>query len=238
MNKIDQAFILAAGFGTRMRPLTETKPKPLMEVNGQTLLLHALNHLKEAGVRKVVINTHYLADQIKSHIKDYPDLKIHTIYEPELLDTGGGIKNALPYFKNQPFYVLSGDGFWENHPHKNSLLQLANFWAPEKMDILLLLQEIHTMTVTKGVGDYEMNSQNILKRMTDRSGTHMFTSIRIHHPRIFNGEEDNTFSYLKLMDQAERLQRLYGLNHEGNWHHISTPIDLKNINDTYRNKRE
>ncbi len=238
MSTIDQAFILAAGYGTRMRPLTDSKPKPLMEVNGKTLLSHGLDLLKDAGVRKVVINTHYLAEQIVDHVAAYSGLDIHTIYEPELLDTGGGLKNGLSYFNDEPFYVLSGDGFWENPPHAQSLLQLSDFWDSERMDILLLLQHIDSMSITKGVGDYDMNSDGILKRTPDHSGAFMFTSARIHHPRIFEHTESGAFSYLALMDKAEKDGRLYGIAHEGQWHHISTPIDLSNINRSFRKQEK
>lgn len=231
---IDKAFILGAGLGTRMRPLTDNMPKPLLEVAGRNMLDRALDQLKEAGVCDVTINTHYLADQIEAQVTSRDDLKIRISHEPELLNTGGGIKNALPHFGGDDFYVLSGDSLWIDGPGQSALSRLADVWDPAKMDILMLLQPVKNMILTKGVGDYHLNADGRAARALDQGGDYMFTSIRINKASIFDDSPDGAFSYLDLMDKAQQDGRLYGLVHDSDWHHISTPPDLEAVNAALR----
>ena len=183
-----------------------------------------------------MINTHYLADKIPAALKNYAGLNIEYSYEPEILDTGGGLKKALPFFKNEPFFVLSGDGLWDDGPDETTLKQMSAHWNPETMDILIALQPTHTMHLTQGVGDYDIDSEGRALRAHDRNGAHMFTSMRIHHPRIFDNAPNEPFSYLKLLDEAQNNKRLYGIIHDGAWHHISTPDDLTSVNAHYSDK--
>lgn len=226
---IDKGFILAAGLGTRLRPYTDEIPKPMVKVRDKPMLDHALDAFEKIGIQHCVINTHYKADVIHDHIKARTAPEIITSYEPELLDTGGGIKNAITYFDDD-FFILSGDSVWENAPHENTLQALANAWNPSKMDILMLLQPVSSMKLTQGVGDYHLDANGRATRALDQSGAYMFTSIRINSPKIFDGTPDGKFSYLELMDKAQNQGRLYGLVHDGIWHHISTPADLKAVN--------
>jgi MurNAc alpha-1-phosphate uridylyltransferase len=231
MNMPLQAFILAAGLGTRMRPLTEERPKPLVELAGRSLLERTLDHLEAACVSDVVINTHYKADQIETRLKERRTPRISLSFEPELLETGGGIKKVLPHF-NGDFLVLAGDGFWEDRPdaeNGNALRTLAQNWRPEEMDILMLLQPVERMTLTQGIGDYHLDAEGRAVRAKDQSGTYMFTGLRINRPDIFNGALEGPFSYLELMDEAQRKGRLYGLVYGGEWHHISTPEDVLRV---------
>lgn len=227
-----KAFILAAGLGTRMRPLTDERPKPLLEVEGKSLLDRTLDHLQAAQIREVVINTHYKAQQISACLKDRKSPKIHVSHEDILLDTGGGIKKALSCFEDD-FFVLSGDGLWENSGEFNALKALAKVWNPDKMDILMLLQPVERMILTQGVGDYDLDEQGRAVRSKSKTGKYMFTSIRINAPRIFEDTPEGPFSYLKLMDRAQEAGRLYGLVHQGDWHHISTPVDLAAVDAFY-----
>lgn len=232
-HKIHKAFILAAGFGKRMRPLTETTPKPLLQIGGRTLLDHTLDRLEAAGVEDVVINTHYLAEQIEEHLAGRTSIKIHFSREEELLDTGGGIKNTLDHFGDDPFYVLSGDGFWTEGPEKPALERLAEFWDPAQMDILMLLQPKKSMFLTTGVGDYHLEPEGRAIRAHDKRGAYMFTSIRITNTQVFGMTPNGPFSYLELMDKSQKRGRLYGLVHEGDWHHISTPHDLEAVDQRF-----
>ncbi|MGB4056648.1 MAG: nucleotidyltransferase family protein [Alphaproteobacteria bacterium] len=230
---IDKAFILAAGLGTRMRPLTDSIPKPLAEITGNTLLSRTLDHLKTADIKECVINTHHLAEKIPQHLGTRTTPKITYSHEPVLLDTGGGIKKMLHFFKENPFYVLSGDGLWTNKANKNTLSQMNAEWDDTKMDILILLQPVETMILTKGVGDYDITPDGRARRSKNKSGTHMFTSMRINHPRIFDNTPDNAFSYLQLLDKAEEQGKLYAMEHEGDWHHLSTLNDLNAVNAAF-----
>ncbi|MGB4108209.1 MAG: nucleotidyltransferase family protein [Alphaproteobacteria bacterium] len=226
----DKAFILAAGLGTRMRPLTDRVPKPLLKAGGHTLLDRSLDGLEQAGVRDAVINSHHMAQQITDHLKDRDRPRITISHESELLDTGGGIKNALQHFSGEPFFVLAGDGLWTDAPGTPALPALAAAWDPASMDILVLLQPVSSMKLTKGVGDYDIRTGGRAVRSHTQTGTHMFTSMRINHPRIFDAAPQGPFSYLTLLDKAESAGRLFALEHKGDWHHLSTPSDLDAVN--------
>lgn len=238
MKKPDKAFILAAGLGTRLRPYTDQCPKPMVRVGGQSLIARALDRLRAAGVREVVVNLHYLAPVLKTHLEEYleetrksdPGFALHFSFEPELLDTGGGVKNALAYFEGDtPFYVIAGDSLWEDAPGHDTLLRLAESWDGETMDILTLLQPLEAMKLTGGVGDYDLNEIGLPERRPDKGGRYMWTNIRLNHPRIYRDAPEGAFSFLALMDRAERQGRLHALVHEGAWHHISTPGDLERV---------
>jgi len=227
------AFILAAGLGTRLRPHTNDRPKPLVEVNNKTLLTRTLDHLHDAGITKTVLNTHYLADQIPAHLESRTDIECIFSHEPDLLDTGGGIKKMLHHF-DAAFFTLSGDGLWNG----DALTQMKAAWNPETMDILILIQPITSMHLTKGIGDYDLDPEGRATRSLDQSGDYMFTSIRIHHPRIFENTPDGAFSYLQCLDAAQSAGRLHGLIHTNDWHHISTPEDLAAVNAHYTSRSE
>lgn len=234
INNIEKAFVLGAGLGTRMRPVTNTIPKPLVQVQGRSLLDRTYDHLKDHGVHTIVVNTHHLPDKMTEAVRARADIKSLISYEPELLDTGGGIKKALDHFDGEPFFVLSGDGLWTDGSSGRALERMNRLWDPEIMDILILLQPLETFNLTTGVGDYDLGHDGRARRSLNRSGTHMFTSMRINHPRIFQGAPEGAFSYLNLLDAAERTGRLYGLIHDGQWHHISTVQDLENVNGNFK----
>ena len=236
----DHAFILAAGKGTRLKPYTDTCPKPLVKAGGTPLIDHALDHLERAGIRHVVVNLHYMAALLAEHLSTRPTPDIQLSYEKTLLDTGGGIKNALPLLGDAPFYVVSGDSLWtdNNAPGgQTALARMAKMWDPERMDLLLLLQPLSRMTLTPGLGDYNLESNGQARRAADKSGAYMWTSIRLCKPELFNHTPDGPFSFLELMDRAERQGRLYGLVHDSDWHHISTAVDLDRVNEALKHRK-
>lgn len=232
-----KAFILAAGLGSRLRPYTNDRPKPLVEVAGQSLLNRTLDHLSEAGITEATLNLHYRPEQIRQTCEARSDFTFHFSEETELLDTGGGIKKALHHFEN-PFYILSGDGLWSNAPHQNTLKTMADAWDNNRMDILMLLQPVSSMTLTQGVGDYTLDDNGRAARSKDKTGTHMFTSMRINAPHIFDNTPNAPFSYRDLMDTAQEKGRLFGIVHDGDWHHISTPKDLEAVDAAYKKQDE
>lgn len=224
------AFILAAGHGKRLRPHTLETPKPLIKVDGRPMIDQALEKLAAIGVTDCVVNTHYLAEKLQAHLQNRNAApRIILSHEPDLLDTGGGIKNAIHHFA-QPFFVLSGDSVWEEPVDQPALGFLAAHWEPEKMDILMLLQPVKTMVLTAGIGDYDLDDEGRAVRAPDQSGQYMFTSIRINAPEIFADAPDGPFSYLDLLDAAQKKGRLFGVVNPGLWHHISTPDDLDAVN--------
>lgn len=233
---IHKAFILGAGLGTRMRPLTDDIPKPMVTVGGVSLIRRAIGQLAAHGITDVTVNTHYKAQALREHLQSFP---IHWSHEPELLNTGGGIVKALDYFEGQDFFVIAGDSYWLDGPKESALARLEAHWNPVIMDILLLLEPVSRMALTQGVGDYDFIGTPPVKslgfgpiqRSHSQTGTHMFTSLRINSARVFDGAPTGAFSYLDLMDKAESQGRLYGLEHDGFWHHLSTPGDVARVEE-------
>ncbi len=225
---MDKAFILAAGLGTRMRPLTDHCPKPMVKIAGRSLIWRILDRLREAGVREAVVNLHYMADILAVHLREYaaqnPDLVIHLSFEEDILDTGGGVKNALHYFDDdKPFYVIAGDAYWQG----DALEVLARNWDASKMDILTLMQPIDKMVKTRGVGDYNLLNDGLVRRSLDKSGSHMWTNIRLNSKKIYKNIDKKSFSFLEIMDSCEKNARLYAIEYGGAWHHISTVADVE-----------
>lgn len=227
--KPEKAFILAAGKGTRLRPYTDTVPKPMVEVAGKSIIRRTIEKLSRAGVSTIVVNLHHLADILEGHLKDVGKPQIILSPETELLETGGGIKLGLHHFGEAPFYIINGDALWDEGEIP-ALEKLAHVWNDKSMDILLLLQPTHRMDLTGAVGDYHLSADGRATRAKDKKGSHMFAGVRIAHPRIFEGAPDGAFSFLALMDKAESDGRLYGVEHSGHWYHISTPEDLESVN--------
>ena len=225
------AFILAAGMGSRLRPYTDTMPKPMVSVIGKPIIDHILDKLVDAGITHVTVNLHYMGDILKEHLSDRADIHITLSEETGLLDTGGGVKNALSTLGDKPFFIINGDAFW-SEGKTDIFSRLSSQWQDDDMDILLALQPIERMTLTKGVGDYHLSDQKHASRDTSQKGNMMFAGIRLCHPRIFEKTSDTAFSFLELMDKAESNNRLYGIEHLGDWHHISTPEELDRVNAT------
>lgn len=227
---IDRAFILAAGFGTRLRPYTDTLPKPMVPIWGKPLIDHALDRLEEVGAGHVRINLHHKGQILEKHLSQRRSIKITFSWEKEILDTGGGVKAARDFFEEHPFYLLNGDSLWTDGPEDPALTRLAQFWDESKMDILLLLHPLSRMTLTHAGGDYDLDGEaGPPKRSPDKSGHYAFSGIRVVHPRIFDDTPNGSFAFLDLMDRAERAGRLFALVHDGEWHHISTPEDLARV---------
>lgn len=221
----DHAFVLAAGLGTRLRPYTDTLPKPLVPVNGRPLLDYIFDHLKAAGVTDITVNLHHKPEPLREFLATRQDLHLTQSFEEDLLDTGGGVKKALASLGTKPFYIINGDAFWLG----DALKELTVAFDPARMDILLLLQPVSRMALTEGVGDYDIRPDGRAIRNKDKTGTHMFAGVRLCKPEIFAGTPDGKFSFLSLLDQAEGKGRLFGLEHASDWHHISTPADLQAV---------
>ncbi len=232
----DKAFILAAGMGTRLRPHTDTMPKPMVPVAGKPIIDYTLDKLASIGVKEVVVNLHYLPDVLKRHLSDRSSPKICLSEEEILLNTGGGVKKCLNFFENAPFYMINGDALWEN-TQKEALLSLSDAYDDRTTDLLLLLQPVDSMALTHGVGDYDVTGDCAV-RNRNKQGQFMFTGIRITHPRLFDYPQatPEIFSFLDLMDEAENRGRLKYIINEGDWHHISTPEDLAAVDAAFRRR--
>jgi len=227
--KPKKAFVLAAGMGERMRPLTDNCPKPLLVIDGKTMLDHALDDLMEAGVEDVVVNTYYLGQMITDHLKNRKHPRIILSSETELLDTGGGVKKMLKFFGDEPFYVLNADVLWTSGKEP-TLKALANKWDGAKMDLLLLLHPSADIPDYAGKGDYYLadgSDQPLfakgIDKKTDYKANYIVAGPRIVHPRLFENTPEGKFSFLQLFHKAEKAGRLYGLRHDGEWYHVGTP---------------
>lgn len=228
-----RAMVLAAGLGLRMRPLTETIPKPLISVAGRTLLDRALDRLEEAGVEEVVVNVHHLGTQIERHLQnrhlqdrhlqDWQRLRCVVSFEPERLETGGGVARALPLLGANAFFVVNSDIILLNGP-RPALINIAAAWDETKMDALLLLHRIVSAPEYEGRGDFFMGQRGRLRRRVDpHHAPYLFTGVQMLHPRLFSRAPEGAFSLNVLYDRAIAAGRLYGLVHDGQWFHVGRP---------------
>ncbi len=219
------AMILAAGHGKRMRPITATTPKPLIEVNGQALIDHGMDRLAAAGVQKCVVNVHYLADLVEVHARRRKDMEIVISDErAELLETGGGIKKALPLLGPEPFFQLNADTCYWIEGVKPNLEHMIDAWDETRMDLLLLIAETVKSVGYGGRGDFEMGKDGSLTRRLEKGVTPFaYAGAAIIHPRLFDGAPDGPFSMNRLFDRAIESGRLFGVQMEGLWLHIGTP---------------
>lgn len=221
---IDRAMVLAAGLGKRMRPLTEDRPKPLVELAGRTLLDRALDHLDEAGIAGIVVNTHYRGEMIAAHLAGRPGIVLSP--EDELLETGGGIVRALPHLGGGPFVVVNSDAVWSDG-QVPALRRLMAQWDDARMDALLLLYPTVACSGILDRGDFHMEPDGRLRRRTEGEvAAFVFTGIQILHARLFDGAPQGPFSLNLLYDRAREAERLYGLRHDGEWFHVGTPEEL------------
>ncbi|HWA29649.1 MAG TPA: nucleotidyltransferase family protein [Rhizomicrobium sp.] len=222
---ITRAMIMAAGFGTRMRPLTNTIPKPLVKVRGKALIDHVMDRLVAAGVKTIVVNIHYMGDQIKAHVEKRKDVEIIISDETtDLLDSGGGILKALPHFKGEPFFHANADTVWvEGASH--ALPRLMAAWDPYRMDALMLLAPTVSTVCYDGRGDFMMDAEGKLSRVPEgRISPFVWMSMEIVHPRLFDGAPPGgRFSINPLWDKAIAKGRLWGQRLDGVWMHIDRP---------------
>lgn len=209
----DALMLFAAGRGTRMAPLTDTTPKPLIEVGGQTLLDRALDLAQTGGARRIVVNTHYLGDQIATHlagrdiaISDESDL---------LLETGGGLRKALPMLGDGPVITLNPDVVWTD---PNPIAALRAAWDPDRMDALLMLVPLENALARDGAGDFSLTDGRI-----SRKGDLVYGGAQIIRPDRLAEIPDRIFSLNLLWDLLIASGRAYGIVHPGRWCDVGRP---------------
>lgn len=221
------AMVLAAGLGLRMRPITETLPKPLVAVAGRTMLDRALDHLAAARVGQLVVNTHWLADKVAAHLAGRPGITLS--HEEVLLETGGGVAKALPHLGAAPFYVVNSDIIWTDGAIP-ALKRLADAWDDGRMDGLLLLSRTATAMGYEGAGDFFLDPQGVPRRRAAREvAPLLFSGVQILSPRLFKGAPEGKFSLNLLYDRALEDGRLFGIVHDGRWFHVGTPQALPEV---------
>jgi N-acetyl-alpha-D-muramate 1-phosphate uridylyltransferase len=219
-----RAMVLAAGLGTRMAPITHTRPKPLVEVLGKPLIDYSLDHLVGAGIRHIIVNTHYFPEQIESHLATRKG--VYFSRETSRLETGGGVYNALPVLGRSAFFVLNSDALWVDGPSP-ALGRLAEAWNSHQMDALLLFQPTVRLINYSGLGDYHLEADGVARRRVEREvAAFIFSGVQILHPRLFKDAPGGVFSLNVLYDKAERDGRLFALVHDGDWYHVGTPKEV------------
>ncbi|NIA68003.1 nucleotidyltransferase family protein [Pelagibius litoralis] len=225
------AMVLAAGLGQRMRPITDTLPKPLVPVRGRAMLDTILDRLENIGIAQVVINLYYLGEMIEQHLNARKSPPAVFSHEDDLLETGGGVRKALPLLGGDAFFALNGDVCWLDG-HTPALERLAAAWDEDEMDALLLLHPTAFALGYEGAGDYVMDPEGRLRRRREREvAPFLYAGIQILHPRLFEGAPEGSFSLNKLYDKAQEAGRLWGIRHDGEWYHVGTPESLREVED-------
>ena len=225
-----RAMVLAAGLGMRMRPLTLTRPKPLLTVAGRSLLDHTLDRLAAGGVETVVVNYCYLGEMIAAHLQGRRDLEI--VHSPEVraLETGGGVRQALHHFGTEPFIAANADILWHDGPVP-AVCRLAQAWDRARMDALLLLMPVAGAHGYEGAGDFARDDAGRLsRRPVDGTAPLVFAGVQIITPALFQDTPEGPFSTNLVWDRALARGRLYGIVHDGAWYHVGTPEALEQTN--------
>jgi len=211
-------MIFAAGLGTRMGALTKDRPKPLVEVAGRPLIDYALDIANGAGLRRIVVNTHYLSDQLQRHLSDLP---VRISDEPDqLLDTGGGLRKALPLLGDGPVFTLNSDAIWRG---PNPLEHLRANWNPNRMDALLLLVPPAPSTAHAGAGDFLMSPDGRLQRGPGM----IYLGAQIIAPDLLHTFAQDVFSLNLVWDKMIARGRLFGATYPGQWRDVGSPKGLK-----------
>ncbi|MFZ2102117.1 MAG: nucleotidyltransferase family protein [Oricola sp.] len=229
MGRVKKAMILAAGLGTRMRPITDTIPKPLVPVGGRTMLDRSLDIAEQAGIVEAVINVHYLADPILAHCARRQSPRIAISDETaQLLETGGGVVRALPLLGTDPFLLLNADTFWVEWGAPN-LQAMIEMFDPARMDILLMLCRLADTTGHDRGGDFSIDAHGRLARLADKSDPSglVYAGATIYNPAIFEGADAVPHSLNLYYDRAIGQGRLFGhIMEDGHWFTVGTPQAL------------
>ena len=222
---VNTAMIMAAGKGTRMMPLTADRPKPLVEVAGTALLDHVLDHLRAAGVGRIVINAHYRASQVEEHMAAHAaDFQVAISDERDLLlDTGGGLVRALPLISDDPFICVNADNWWTDDG-VNAFTRLMSAWDDEAMDVLMLLIPYAEANNTQGQGDFDLDADGRLsRRKPDQQAAYVWTGIQMLSKRLIVDPPSDVFSTNIFWDRAIARGRCFGLVHQGLWFDVGYP---------------
>ncbi|KFC70726.1 Nucleotidyl transferase [Bosea sp. LC85] len=231
---IRRAMVLAAGIGQRMRPITDSLPKPLVRIGGKAMLDHALDRLAEAGVTEAVVNVHHLAEQIEAHLagRTHPRIVISDERD-ELLETGGGVKKALLLLGTEPFFHVNSDSLWSETGISN-IAAMAEAWAPAAMDMLMLLARREDSVGFDGAGDFFQDADGRLTRRGQAPNAPVvYAGVIIMKPEIFADTPEGSFSLNLLFDRLIARKRLFGHVLQGQWLHVGTPEAIAPAEDAF-----
>lgn len=222
-------MVMAAGLGRRMRPLTDAMPKPLVPVAGVPLIDRTLDWLYASGIEEAVVNTHYKAEMLEAHLAKRLHPAIRISYETTVLETGGGIRQALPLLGDDVFFVINSDVICLDGKIP-ALSRLAAAWDDGAMDALLLVHPVADAVGYSGAGDFFLEEGKLRRRLHEPKVPYVFTGIQLLHPRIFQGSPEGKFSLNALYNRAMRedgtLPRVAALAHDGHWLHVGDKAGL------------
>jgi len=220
------AIILSAGFGKRMMPLTKELPKPLIEINGITLLENSINFLKELGCNQIIINTHYKHFKIQKLLnKIKENNNITLVYEKKILDTGGGVKNAISYFKNDNFLIVNSDIFWKKE-NQIDVKKLINSYVKLKKPHVLIVEKNKTYGIDKETGDFTLHG-NKISRFKKGEKVFFYSGLQVMSIDIFDNFHKKKFSFNEVWDYLIDTNNLYGDTMNSNWFHVG---DIEGLN--------
>jgi MurNAc alpha-1-phosphate uridylyltransferase len=224
--KIKKAMVLAAGYGTRLKPLTDRMPKPLVPVAGKPMIEYALDKLRAYGIQEIIINVSHLKEQLTAYLSAFNDLTIIISEEAEPLETGGGLKKALPLLGSDPFFTINSDILWTDE-RESALDRLTSYWDDAKMDVLLL-----TQPKAKAIGHDKGEDRLFIKPgntfdWNEQETPYIIAGIGILHPRVLVNAPDGKFTVKILWHQALKQNRLACLPHHGQWFQTGTLADIK-----------
>ena len=228
MGKIQKAMILAAGRGVRMRELTNDKPKPLIVVCGKPIIDYIVEKSINYGIKSLVVNLCYKGHLIQEDLKKYQTIRINYSIEESALETGGGVKNALPLLGDDPFFVMNADPVWIDKT-TSVFEQLEKAWNPNKYDVMLALIPLTKARGAVKDGNYFIEEGKPRRqRVGEKNIPYMFTGIQIIHPRVFKSipSEQTVFSLREIYDEAQKTGRLGHIIFDGTWYHVGTPEAL------------
>jgi len=231
---IKKAMILAAGFGKRIHPLTLKHPKPLLKIGNKTLLSNTINFLKLFGIKQAVINVHYLGEQIIDYInRNQFNLTINIVKEKDkILNTGGGVLNAIQYFSNEPFLIINPDTIWNSHYLKELKLMEKSFFENKKGKCSLLVVNKQKSFDQSFKGDFNLKN-NLINRKDRDDLNFIYTGLQIIKPEVFNGLSEEVFSINRIWDKLIQRNELYGMESNINFFHVSTLDIYKRLLEKY-----
>lgn len=225
----ETAMVMAAGLGKRMRPLTATRPKPLIPVAGKALIDHVFDRLRSAGVRRAVVNVHYLADALEAHLRArVKDIDVVVSDErAQLLETGGGLVKARDLIGGDPFICINADSLWVDGP-TDAIRALAAAWDGERMDALLLMVPFARAHGYRGRGDFYLDAHGRItgRRKPGRVAPFVYIGVQMLHPRLIADAPDGAFSTNLFWQRAIDAGRAWGLVHQGLWFEVGEPAAI------------
>ena len=231
---LDTAMVFAAGLGTRMRPITDRTPKPLVQIGGKAMLDHMLDRLADGGVARAIVNVHHLPDQIEAHLKGRTRPQIVISDErAKLLDQGGGIKKILPLIGDADFFICNTDAVWIEGP-QSAIAAMRQAWRPEEMDVLLLVAATLGSVGVDWPGDFHMAPDGRLTKRAEREvSAFVYAGVGIIKPQLFADAREDVFRLAPYFFRAAEAGRLYGVRLSGQWLHVGSPGAIEEAERAY-----